>query len=862
MMKQYLRAKRKAPDAVLLFRMGDFYELFHDDARLVSRLLGLTLTSRSKGEGAIPMAGFPYKSVGPYIRKLLKEGHKVAICEQIQDPRHAKGIVDRDIVRVVTPGTLTEDEVLSAKDENHLAAVVLRRDTAGLAWIDLSTGRFRVATARPGDLEGEMARIAPSEILLPEGLDPAGRGAVEDALAQSRCMVTLRPDWTFDPKEAAALLRDHFGVTTLQGFGLEDHAPYTAAAGAVLHYLRETQKTALGHIASISLLPTSDFVLLDGPTRRSLELVTSTSGRREGTLLGVLDHTLTAMGGRMLKAWILNPLQGVDAILHRQKGVAELVGEVGMRRDLGDAVEGVHDIERIAARISCGRASPRDLVALGRSLARLPAVSRALAQSRAPILADLARLDPFDEIAALLERALRPSPPLAMKEGGIIRAGYNDELDELLDVSRSGKGWIARFQAQEMKRTGITSLKIGYNRVFGYYIEVTHTHRDRVPSHYVRKQTLKNAERYVTDALKEHEVKVLTAVDKARDLEYDLFIEIRDQCARHVAGFMEAARAVARADVLLSLATVAAREEYVCPRMVEERVLHVRDGRHPVLENQLDPGRFVPNDVAMDPKALVAIITGPNMAGKSTYIRQVALLVLLAQIGSFVPAAEATVGVADRIFTRTGASDEIARGLSTFMVEMNETSNILNNATDRSLVILDEVGRGTSTFDGVSIAWAVTEHLSKVIRARTLFATHYHELTELSLLHEEVRNYHVSVKEWGEKIVFVHKIAPGGVDKSYGIHVARLAGIPRKVLDRAREILEGLEGQAVNTDLKPAFAPPRPGKGDSIQLTLFTAPPSPTLEKLRAIDIDDLSPLDALLALKKLKDMAEQEDSP
>jgi DNA mismatch repair protein MutS len=861
MMKQYLAAKRKAGDAVLFFRMGDFYELFYDDAKLASRLLGLALTSRSKGEGAVPMAGFPHRSVSTYVRKLLSLDHKVAICEQIQDPRKAKGLVDRDVVRVITPGTLTEDEVLSPKDENHLAAVVRHRGGAGLAWVDLSTGRFRVEETGPGGLDGEFQRLSPSEVLLPEGGGEEMSDAAVQALVPSPCMITRRPDWTFDPGEGLALLRRHFGVQTLAGFGLDDGAPYVGAAGAVLHYLNETQKTALGHIAKIELVRISDYMLLDGPTRRSLELTRSSSGSREGTLLAVLDHTRTAMGARLLKEWILHPLLKAGDVVQRQQGVAEMVENPGMLEDLAEAIEEIHDIERIAARVACGRAGPRDMVALGNSLARLPVLRDAAGPADSPLLRAAREMETFDDLADLLARALEPSPPVALREGGIIRPGYDRGLDDLRDVARQGKGWIARFQAEELARTGIPSLKIGYNKVFGYYIEVTNTHRDKVPAHYTRKQTLKNAERYITDDLKEHEVRVLTADEKSKDLEYDLFLALREACAAYVPRLQAVARIVAAVDVLASLARAAVRGRYRRPTLVEERNLSITEGRHPVLETLMDPGTFVPNDVEMDAASRLLVITGPNMAGKSTTIRQVALLVLMAQIGSFVPAKEARIGVADRIFTRTGASDEISRGLSTFLVEMNETANILNNATERSIVILDEVGRGTSTFDGVSIAWAVAEDLATRVRARTLFATHYHELTELALVHPEVRNFHVSVKEWGDRLVFVHKLSEGGVDRSYGIHVAQIAGIPRDVIDRAQGILERLEGQSVDTDLRPAFAPETGSRTDSVQLSLFSAPPSPVVEALRSLDLDNLTPLEALVKLRDLKQKAQEDGS-
>ena len=843
MMRQYREAKLVHPDALLFFRMGDFYELFEEDARVASRVLGLTLTSRDKSN-PIPMAGVPVRAVDTYLRRLLRQGHRVAICEQVQDPREAKGLVERAVTRIVTPGTVTEDSVLDAKRNNFLAALFPGPKKTGLAWVDLSTGTFRVTDLAPERVADELARVEPAEILLPESREEGRREFAELAGAS----VTSRPDWSFDRREAHRALTEHFGVRTLDGFGCGDIEESLNAAGAVLAYLAETQKTGLSHIARIEKERDGAHLVLDRSTRRALEVTRSMrEDAREGTLLSVLDHTRTAMGGRCLTSWLLAPLMDPAGIRRRLDAVQELLENSFLRRDLREALSGVYDLERIAGKIATGRANPRDLVSLRQSAERLPGFRELLGGTYAESLARGGEgLDPLTDLAERIAAAVRDDPAPVLKEGNIIREGWSKDLDELRALRRDGKSWIAEFQSLEAERCGIPTLKVGFNQVFGYYIEITHANRGKVPPEYHRKQTLKNAERYITPELKEHETKVLTADERARDLEADLFLELRRGIEGEVRRIQETARIVAEVDTLASLAEAAALMGYSRPEITETDELVIRDGRHPVLEVAQVEEPFVPNDVEMGTDLRrILVITGPNMSGKSTYLRQTALIVLMAQCGSFVPAREARVGLCDRIFTRVGASDDLSQGKSTFMVEMSETANILNNATRRSLLVLDEVGRGTSTYDGVAIAWALTEFLATGPAARTLFATHYHELTEIAERFANVTNLNVAVREWGDEVVFLRKIREGGTDRSYGVHVARIAGVPREVISRAREILAQLEARG-GTPVAPT--PPRPIP--ERQLSLFAPPPHPILDEIREADPDRMTPLDALLLLK------------
>jgi DNA mismatch repair protein MutS len=791
MMQQYQEAKRQNPGMLLLFRMGDFFELFDDDAHVASRILGLTLTSRDK---TVPMAGFPHHQLEPYLRKLLEAGQRVAVCDQVEDASQAKGLVKREVVRVVTPGTLTEDDLLDPRQTNYLLAMVPSGAQVGLAWVELSTGLFQAADVTEAQLADEASRLAPSEFLLAEAV--FDRFSPSLALALPAATATRRPDWTFDPTTSLEVLTKHFGVRTLEGFGFQDDQPCLRAAGGLLTYLQETLKASLAHLDRLEPYQSSERLLLDGVTRRSLELTrTLRDHERAGSLLAILDRTTTAMGARLLQEWIVGPLTRRVAIEARLDAVAELREAASLRAVVRELLAGAFDLQRLTARVSTARASPRDLAAVARTLALLPKLKAKLAARKATLLQDLeSRLDLCVELRTSLEAALVETPPLNPKEGGIIREGYDLTLDEIRGIARGGKEWIARFQSDEITRTGIASLKVGFNRVFGYYIEITHAHAAKIPGDYQRKQTLKNAERYITPELKEYEEKVLSAEDKIFEREYEIFVRLREATAAQTPRLLHTGEVLATLDVLASLAELAATRPYCRPDLVDEPVLLVRDGRHPVLDQLLPAGTFVPNDLVVGPDdGMIVLITGPNMAGKSIFIRQAALLTLMAQMGSFVPARTATIGLVDRIFTRVGASDELSRAQSTFMVEMTEAANILNNATGRSLVILDEIGRGTSTYDGVSLAWAITEYLHDQTGCRALFATHYHELAQLAEKLPRLRNYCALVQEHKDEVVFVHKVAPGNADKSYGIHVARLAGLPEPILERAREVLHQLE---------------------------------------------------------------------
>jgi DNA mismatch repair protein MutS len=845
MMQQYREAKQRHPGMLLLFRMGDFYELFFEDAEVVSRSLGLTLTSR---DGDVPMAGFPHRALETHLRNLLHAGHRVAVCDQVEDPALAKGLVRREVTRVVTPGTLTEDDLLDPRQNNYLAALAPppSRGPVGLAWVDLSTGHFLAADVARDRLADELARLNPSELLCAEGAETSAelRG-LTDRLREggSSLTVTPRPGWNFDPQSARAVLYNQFQVTTLGGFGFDDEEPCLAAAGAVVLYLRETLKASLAHLTRLRPFVRDRFLFLDEVTRRALELTrTLREGARAGSLLDALDRTVTAMGARLLSDWVLAPLAEREAIDRRLDAVAELLDDHGLRQEVRESLREAFDLQRLTARVSTGRASPRDLRAVGLTLRLLPRLKAKVTARRSALLRDLeARLEVCPDLREALESTLVDDPPISPREGGVIRRGCDPDLDELHAVAASGKEWIARFQASEITRTGINSLKVGYNQVFGYYIEVTHAQVSRIPSDYQRKQTLKNAERYITPDLKAYEEKVLTAEEKIHSREYELFVALRERVAEQTCRLLQAAEVLATLDVLASQAELAAERNYCRPELCDEPMLDVVEGRHPVLEQTLPPGTFVPNDARMGPDdGMFLLITGPNMGGKSVYLRQVGLLTLLAQMGGFVPARRARIGLADRIFTRVGASDELGRGQSTFMVEMTEAANILNNATEHSLVILDEIGRGTSTYDGVSLAWAITEHLHDEVGSRTLFATHYHELAQLAERLGGLRNYNALVHEGPDEIVFLHKIAPGSADKSYGIHVAQRAGVPAAVLERARAVLAELEAQHLQTPERPNARIRRPRRVQPA--SLFANMEDPVLQELRGLRLDGLSP--------------------
>ncbi len=856
MMEQFRQAKREAPGALLFFRMGDFYELFHEDAVIAARELGLTLTSRSKASSQpIPMAGVPVRSVEGYLVRLVRKGHRVAICEQLEDPRAAKGIVQRGIVRIVTAGTLTEENALDARAHNYLASLVLSGGRSGLCWVDLSTGRLLAAELREERTLDELARMQPAELLVAPGWLEERPEWKREIVERLGIAVTEREAWRFDAETAFRALTRHFRTQSLAGFGVERDSLIVPAAGALLEYVAETQRGSCEHILRLEPVATDAHLILDRATRSCLELVeTQREGRREGSLLAVLDLALTPMGSRLIREWLLHPLRDVEVIRARQGGVAELVGAPFLREELRAILAAVLDVERLAGRIATGRCNARDLVALAGSLERIPPAREKLAGALSGALARLREeLDPLPDVTGRIRATLVDDPPLALREGGLVRGGVASELDELRAIAGDAKSWMARFQAEESAKSGIPGLKIGYNSVFGYYLEVPRGQVARVPERYIRKQTIKSAERYVTPELEEFEEKVLHAEERAVEREYELFLALRAEVAERIPGVLASARALAELDALAALAQVAAENRYSAPAVDEGDEIRVVDGRHPVLERSGACEAFVPNDALLDlGKQRLTILTGPNMAGKSTYIRQVALIVLLAQIGSFVPAAEARIGVVDRIFTRVGAGDDISRGESTFMVEMVEIANILNNATPRSLVILDEVGRGTSTFDGLALAWAIAEHLHEGAGCRTLFATHYHQLTDLSARYAGTVNRNVAVREWGDEIVFLHKIVEGGTDRSYGIHVARLAGVPRAVLERARSILADLERDEEGLARRILASAPAPaGAGGPVQLGLFAK--SPIEQEIEELDLDRLSPLDALLKLRELQ---------
>ena len=854
MMQQYHDAKEVAGDALLLFRMGDFYELFYEDAQTAARVLGLTLTSRDKGENPIPMAGFPHHQLDGYLGKIIGAGMRAAVCDQVEDPKLAKGLVKREITRVVTPGTLTDDALLDPRQSNYLAAIVTAGKEpdgkAGLAWAELSTGRFQAAVFAADRLPDQLARLSPSECLISEDAELV----VNDGL-----VVTRRQPWAFSYEAAVESLTKHFGAAHLEGFGFGDHDKAAIrAAGAVLEYLCETQKTSLDHIDRLVPYRTGGSLEIDEASRRSLEVSrTLRDGRRAGSLLAVLDRTVTSMGSRLLAEWVASPLTGRAGIESRLDAVQQCIDDGTLRRELRERLSDVYDMERLLARVTTGRCSPRDLNFVGRTLRCLPAVKTQLTARESELLSQLeASLDLCPDVQSELQAALVEDCPLVSRDGGFIRPGFNAELDELRELAAGGKQWIAEYQARIAREIGLPNLKIGFNKVFGYYIELTNVQRDKAPSSFIRKQTLKNAERYITPELKEYEEKVLAADEQSKQREYELFLELRELVHAASRRLCTTAAVLAQLDVLCSLAELACQRGYCRPQPVEEPLLEIVDGRHPVLDIIEPQGTFVPNDVRADSDdGMILLITGPNMAGKSTYIRQVALLTLMAQMGSFVPAKRAKIGIADRIFARVGASDELSRGQSTFMVEMTETARILNTATPQSLVILDEIGRGTSTYDGVSLAWAIVEHIHDQIGCRTLFATHYHELTDLQATLGGVRNLNVAVKEWEENVVFLHKIVDGAADKSYGIHVARLAGVPPEVNERAKQILNQLESEHLDDQGRPKFGGQTKRRGGDLQLTLFAAYDHPLLDVIRETDLNSLTPLDAL---QRIRDWQEQ----
>ncbi|RMG73937.1 MAG: DNA mismatch repair protein MutS [Nitrospirae bacterium] len=852
LMKQYFDIKKDYPDAILFFRLGDFYEMFGEDAKTASKILQITLTTRDKGkEQPIPMCGVPHFSAEGYITKLIKAGYKVAICEQVEDPKAAKGIVKREVVRVVTPGTHQPE---NPKLNNFILSFYPSGRYHGIAVADLSTGEFIVyETESP--VEDELNRFEPKEVLCPESL-------MEDIHYSSLLgdyYVTYWDNWFFEFQEAYRRLLEYYRVYSLGAFGIEEQRAAISAAGALLGYLSENER------GSVVLRPPTGlkqgiYMFLDGVTKRNLELLHNLrDGTEEGTLISVLDETLTPMGGRFLRQAILRPLKDIGLINRRLEAVENLVDDFEMREGLRRYLRDIHDIERLSTRVLQRRATPRELVTIKNSLKDLPRIKGLLGRASSELIKSLnGRIGDFKELYSLIDEALVDDPPHSLNEGGIIRSGYRYDIDELRELATSGKDYIASLEAKERQKTGISSLKIGYNRVFGYYIEVTKSNLHLVPEHYIRKQTLVGSERFITEELKDYESKVLGAEERLKALEKEVYNELLERVAHYAEGLLDAASAIAEIDFLLSLSTVATRNNYTRPTVEDSGELEIIEGRHPVLERLSFEERFIANNTYMDREDnRLLIITGPNMAGKSTYMRQVALIVLMAQMGSFVPAQSARIGVVDRIFTRIGASDYLAKGQSTFMVEMIETANILNNATEQSLIILDEVGRGTSTFDGISIAWAVAEYIVKRIGARTLFATHYNELTELSMALEGVKNYNVTVKEWGDEIIFLRKIERGPADKSYGIQVARLAGLPEEVIKKAREVLGNLEQAEFSNKGLPRVLGPKYTPAAQ-QLDLFAPNYEPVIKKLMDIDFESLTPEEAIKKLKQLKRLAEK----
>ena len=854
LMQQWRDAKSRHPDALVFFRVGDFYEMFCEDAEEGARLLGLTLTARNNGGAAnVPLAGVPVRARDEYIQRLIRLGRRVAVCEQVEDPAEAKGIVRREVVETVTPGAVLADALLSERRNNYLVALQDCAEGIALAAVDASTGEVLAAMTHDERVEGHLARFEAAELLLPARM--LGR----DVAGADRASRTYRPDWLFDTQHAHEELRRRYHVSSLDGFGFEQRdAPLIGVLGALIAYLAEVQPVALQALRAPRIERSGDAMVLDEMTRRNLELLeplrTDSGPRRATTLIDVIDETQTPMGARLLRRWVLRPLVTAERIWERQDAVGELLSDVKLRRAVRAELKDVRDLERLAGKVAAGRVAPRELRALAQSLERLPAVRAALASAQAQLLAQLAHdLDILDDVRALLERALNDELPATIGEGDVIRTGWNAELDELRELRDGAQDYIARLQTRERERTGIPSLKVGYNKVFGYYLEITRANMERAPADYERKQTLANAERYVTPELKEWESKALDAEDRILALETRLYGDVRRDVAQHMQRLQASAERVALIDVLTALAQLAERSSYTRPEVHSGYDLEIREGRHPVVERMMPREEFIPNDVMLQDDGRIMILTGPNMAGKSTLLRQVGLIQLLAQMGSFVPARRARLPVCDRIFTRVGASDNLVRGQSTFMVEMHETAAILHAATRSSLVLLDEIGRGTATYDGVSIAWAVTEHLHERIGAKTIFATHYHELTQLADLLDALVNFNVAVREVGHDIIFLHTLQPGGADRSYGIEVGRLAGLPATVVTRAREILRELEGAhsggGAGLGRFGASAP----SAARAQLSLFAPAEHPVVDRLRRIDVNALTPLQALNMLAELR---------
>ena len=869
MMKQYMQTKEEYKDCILFYRLGDFYEMFFDDALTASKELEITLTGKNCGlEERAPMCGIPYHAVDSYLNRLVSKGYKVAICEQVEDPKTAKGIVKREVIRVVTPGTNLDTQGLDETKNNYIMCIVYMADRYGLSVADVTTGEYLVTELdSQTKLMDELYKFMPSEIVCNEAFYMSGLD-LDDLKNRLHMAIYSLEAWYFDDELCRETLQEHFKVASLEGIGLSDYECGMIASGALLKYLEETQKNSLSHMSRLTRYATGNYMVLDSATRRNLELVeTLREKQKRGSLLWVLDKTKTAMGARTLRKYVEQPLIDKKSIVKRLDAVAELKDNAICREEIREYLNPVYDLERLVGKITYQSANPRDLIAFQSSLSMLPSVKCILKDMESDLLKEIyEELEPLEELCDLVGRAIQEEPPLAMKEGGIIKDGYNEEVDRLRKAKSEGKNWLADLETKEREKTGIKNLRIRYNKVFGYYLEVTNSFKDLVPDYYTRKQTLANAERYIIPELKELEDTILGAEDKLCALEYELYCEVRNTIAAELTRIQRTAKAVAKLDVIASLALVAERNNYVRPKINEKGVIDIRDGRHPVVEKMIPNDMFIANDTYLDDKKQrISIITGPNMAGKSTYMRQAALIVLMAQLGSFVPASSANIGLVDRIFTRVGASDDLASGQSTFMVEMNEVANILRNATSKSLLILDEIGRGTSTFDGLSIAWAVVEYISnsKLLGAKTLFATHYHELTELEGKISNVNNYCIAVKEKGDDIVFLRKIVKGGADKSYGIQVAKLAGVPDPVINRAKEIVEELvtadiTGKVKNIAVQGSETKKKTQKKlDEVDLTQFslfdTVKDDDVLNELKELDISHMTPMDAMNKLYQLQ---------
>ena len=870
MMRHYMETKKEYPDCILFYRLGDFYEMFFDDALTASKVLEITLTGKECGlPERAPMCGVPYHAVDSYLYRLVQNGYKVAIAEQMEDPKLAKGLVKREVIRVVTPGTITSAQALDETKNNYLMGIVYMDGKYGVSTADITTGEFLVTEVDSGrELFDEINKFSPSEIICNNAFYMSGVD-IDELKNRYNVAVSALDSHFFGDESCRKILREHFKVGSLSGLGLDDYSTGVIAAGAVMAYMYETQKSTLEHITSITPYCTGQFMIIDTSTRRNLELVeTMREKQKRGTLLWVLDKTKTAMGARLLRTWIEQPLIHKEEIIRRQDVVEELNMSYISREELCEYLNPIYDLERLIGRISYKTANPRDLIAFKTSLEMLPHIKRLLGEFRSAVFKELeADLDPLEDLYSLIERAIEDDPPITVRDGGMIKEGFSEEADRLRQAKTEGKDWLAQLESREKEKTGIKNLKIKFNKVFGYYFEVTNSFKSLVPDYFIRKQTLTNAERYTTDELKELEDIIMGAEEKLVSLEYDLFCQVRDEIASQVVRIQKTAKAIAGIDVFCSLSAVASRHNYVKPAINEKGVIQIKNGRHPVVEQMMRDDLFVANDTFLDNgKNRLSVITGPNMAGKSTYMRQVALIVLMAQLGSFVPAQEADIGICDRIFTRVGASDDLASGQSTFMVEMTEVANILRNATKHSLLVLDEIGRGTSTFDGLSIAWAVIEHISntKLLGAKTLFATHYHELTELEGTIAGVKNYCIAVKEQGDDIVFLRKIVRGGADKSYGIQVAKLAGVPDSVIARAKEIAEELSDNDITSRAKEIAqagatvtqhkAVPKPDEVDMQQLSFFdTVKDDDIVREMEGLELSTMTPIDALNTLYRLQ---------